>query len=145
MSLRKSSIDWPAGAVWNFPSGERGHLKLRIMLQKDFGGALLGLTDHFSVPFDNLDVFYNMFNLKIEKGGNIEGCSTVLSPGRWYDLVLNWDCEKGYCQVIVNDVPVKTLYILHRKPDASYLRLRPKSIVPDQGMLIESVEVRVDN
>lgn len=144
MSLRKSNTDWPSGSVWNFPSGQKGHLKLRIMLQKNFGGTQLGLTDYFSVPFDDLDVYYNMFNLGINKDGSLEGSNTKLVPDHWYDLVLNWDCEKGNSQVLVDEVPVKTLDIQRRSPEVSYLRLRSKSLDVDQGMLVESVEVKVD-
>lgn len=55
-----------AGAVWNFSLAARGRMVLKLMLKPGFSGALLGLTDHFSVPFDAEDRFFNLFNLETE-------------------------------------------------------------------------------
>src|SRR5439155_18962911 len=52
LGIRKTEPAWPAAAVWNFPMGARGHVRLNLMLKPGFGGALVGLTDHYSVPFD---------------------------------------------------------------------------------------------
>ena len=145
MSLRKSNIEWPSAAVLNFPAGGKGHLKLKVMLQKGFAGIQMGLTDHFSVPFDELDVFYNLFNLEIDKDGSLAGSQTKLEPMHWYDLVLNWDSLQGYCQVLLDEAPVANLEMQHKSPGVSYLRLRSKAEQVDQGMLIEYVEVKVND
>ena len=115
------------------------------MLQKGFAGMQLGLTDHFSVPFDELDVFYNLYNLEIDKDGRLAGSQTKLEPMQWYDLVLNWNVQRGYCQVLLNDVPVANLEIKHKSPGVSYLRLSSNAEQVDKGMLIEYVEIEVNN
>src|SRR5437588_2598026 len=69
LALRKPDPEWPAGAVWNFPAGKHGQLSMRLRLARDFAGALVGITDHFSVPFDEQDRFCNIFNLDIGPGG----------------------------------------------------------------------------
>jgi len=145
MSLRKSNMEWPSAAVLNFPKGEKGHLKLKVMLQKGFAGMQIGLTDHFSVPFDELDVFYNIFNLEIDKDGRLAGSQKKIEPMQWHDLVLNWDSQQGYCQVLLNEVPVANLEMQHKSPGVSYLRLRSTAEQVDTGMLIENLEVKVSD
>ena len=77
LSLRKTDTDWPAGAVWNFPAGLKGRLRLRALLNSGFAGARIGLTDHFSVPFDELDEFHNLFNLPIAGDGSINAQASL--------------------------------------------------------------------
>src|SRR5262249_26970009 len=57
LQVRKTDAGWPSGAVWNFPSGAAGRVRLRLLAKPGFSGARIGLTDHFSVPFDELDRF----------------------------------------------------------------------------------------
>ncbi len=145
MSLRKSYMEWPSAAVLNFPQGGKGQLKIRVMLKSSFDGVKLGLTDHFSVPFDKLDVFYNIFNLEIDKDGRLAGSQTKLESMSWYDLALSWDTQQGLCKVLLNDAPVANLEMQHKTPGVSYLRLRSKAEQVDAGMLIENLEVKVSN
>jgi len=56
LTVARTESEWPAAAVWNFPLSRRGDLHLRVRARSLFGGALLMLTDHFSVPFDPEDV-----------------------------------------------------------------------------------------
>src|SRR5207249_4818726 len=54
LALRRAAADWPAGtAVWNFPAGSSGRLRIRLLLKPGFRGGRIALTDHFSVPFDS--------------------------------------------------------------------------------------------
>jgi hypothetical protein len=102
LGLRKPDPEWPAGAVWNFPAGKRGELRMRVRLAPNFAGALVGLTDHFSVAFDEQDRFCNVFNLDIGPGGKLaEGVQ--VPTGRWADLVFSWDCDlQRQCSVTMN-------------------------------------------
>ena len=96
LALRKADPDWPAGAVWNFPVGSRGRLRLQLKLRTGFAGAVLGLTDHFSVPWDLEDTFYNVFNLSIAPSGELLP-KVKLAPERWYEMEFNWDTNRRQC------------------------------------------------
>src|SRR5262249_11196035 len=85
----KTEADWPAGAVWNFPSGLRGSLKLRLLMNQNFQGGLIALTDHFSTPFDSEDKFYNLFNVWVSANGQFSG-GGKLTPAKWHDLQFDW-------------------------------------------------------
>ena len=140
LSLRKPEADWPSAAVWNFPSGNRGRLRLRLMLRPGFKSANIGLTDHFSVPFDDEDRFNNLFNLSIDEGGRLAQ-AIKLETGRWYDLVLQWDSSRRECRVIVDGRQIAVVPQSHDGVGASYLRLRSTAPDTDEaGMLIEHVE-----
>lgn len=69
LQIRKPSPDWPSAAVWNFPGGAAGHMRFQLLLKTGFSGGLIGLTDHFSVPFDTEDRFHNLFNLELSRSG----------------------------------------------------------------------------
>jgi hypothetical protein len=142
LQIRKTEADWPAAAVWNFPAGAQGHLRLRIQLRPGFAGALIGLTDHFSTPFDLEDRFNNVYNLWIEPGGKIEG--TSLEPERWHDLQLDWSTEGQECPVRLDGKLIARLPVNRRSANVSYLRLRSTAGSTDAaGFLIESADVDV--
>lgn len=135
---------WPAGAVWNFPAGTSGEMRIRLQLTREFGGGVLGLTDHFSPPFDEQDVFYNLFNFEIGPKGALPH-GTHIEPGQWNELNLRWDCDAGECKVTSGGRFLATLPLLRKMtPGPSYLRLRSISPGADRGgMLVETVEVHV--
>jgi hypothetical protein len=135
---------WPSGAVWNFPSGQRGDLRLDLLIQPGFGGGVLGLTDQFSAPFDEQDIFFNLFNLEIRADGLTQK-GARLPAGQWNQLRLQWDCGTGQCDVSLNGKAIAALPLLrHETPGPSYLRLRSTSSLPDtSGMMIASAEVNV--
>jgi hypothetical protein len=148
LRVRKNHSDWPACAVWNFPAGLRGCLRIRLMLKPGFGGALVGITDHFSTPFDMEDRFYSLFNLEIAPDGRILNrtaeAPTTLSFGRWHDLALRWDCEKRHCRVMLDGRNVGTLPLLRETLGPCYLRLRSTAEQTDNaGFLVESAEADV--
>ena len=113
LTIAKPDPGWPAKAVWNFPLGSRGRLVLRILLKPGFSGALLALTDHFSVPFDAEDEFYNLYNLKIGAGGTIAGGDRI-DPGAWHTLQLDWDIAKQGAEVAVDGRPAGSLRLSAR-------------------------------
>jgi len=143
LSIRKAHEDWPAATVWNFPSGRRGSLRMRLLLKPDFKGALVGITDHFSVPFDQEDRFYNLFNLQINPDGQIAK-GIKLEPNHWYNVELKWDCEEHKCNVFLDKRQIQTLAQLRDSEGACYLR--PRSIaeeIDDAGFLVEYVEAEL--
>jgi hypothetical protein len=155
LSLRKTQPDWPAAAVWNFPSGRQGRLRLRLKLNPGFAGALVGLTDHFSVPFDLEDRVNNLFNLDLGvRSGPVRASASRrnyepearLTPGRWHDLLLEWDCDQQECRVLVGGRKVSVLPLLRETAGVCYLRLRSTAEQTDNaGFLVESVEADISN
>jgi len=143
LSTRKTHLDWPATAVWNFPSGAKGRLRLRLLLKHGFDGALLGITDHFSVPFDQEDKFYNLFNLPISPDGQIaEGIKLV--AGRWHTIELIWDCAQHKCRISLDGRQIRELPQLRDSDGACYLRLRSTAEgTDDAGFLVEYVEANL--
>jgi len=142
MALQRQNTAWPAAAVWNFPVGYEGKLRMTLMLRQAFGGAVVGLTDHFSVPWDPEDQFYNTFNFPIAADGHIFP-NVKLVFNRWYDVEFEWDTVGRHCRVSVNGKPAGILEDNRRSAGVSYLRIRSVSERPDSGMLIRSVAADV--
>lgn len=144
LQLRKAARDWPAGAVWNFPAGNKGRLEMRFRVPPGFGGVRIGLTDHFSVPFDPEDAYFNLYNLTLGPDGKLptEGS---LEPNRWHTLRFDWDCSRRSCQVALDGKRLTTLEQT-RPTDmgVNYIRLISTATEPDSaGLLVESVETSV--
>ena len=140
LSIRKAESDWQAAAVWNFPMSARGHLRLNLMLKPGFGGALVGLTDHYSVPYDEEDRFYNVYNFPIAARGGLPNGDTI-EPNRWHRLDLDWDTLSGNARVTLDGRPIGALRSKRESEGISYLRLRSTAPGTDSGgFLIESVE-----
>lgn len=144
LSLRKPDKNWPSGATWNFPAGRRGQLRLRMQIAPGFSGALIGITDHFSVPFDEQDVFWNVFNFDISHGGTLRNGGR-LQPGRWHELTFNWNCDQCQCNVLQDGRPIDVLKMNRDTPGPSYLRLRSTALDQDSvGLRVESISVDVN-
>lgn len=136
LRICKTHGDWPASAVWNFPFGARGRLRMKLSLKPGFGGAMVLITDHFSVPFDEEDEFYALYKLQIgpEK----------LDTDRCYNVQFDWDCAKHECRVSLDDRRVAVLPQLRMSDGACYLRLRSTAEQMDNaGLLVEYVEADV--
>lgn len=138
LSIRKAEADWPAGAVWNFPVGSKGRLKLKMKLRAGFGGANLGLTDHFSVPWDVEDHFFNVFNIPLPASGEILP-NVKLEPGRWYELLLDWDTAARSCRISVDGKFAGMIEDNRRAEGINYVRFRSLAVRPDAGLEIGSV------
>jgi hypothetical protein len=143
LAVRKADQDWPAGAVWNFPIGAKGRLRIEFMLRPGFGGAVLGLTDHYSVPWDVEDVFFNVLNLPIPASGQVFP-NLILTTGRWYRMTLDWDTGRGDYKLSLDGSPVGTLSDRHQSYGLNYLRIRSFAESPDAGLLVRSVSVDVE-
>ncbi len=143
LQISKPDATWPAAAVRNFPLGRAGRLSLRFSLMPGAKGFLVALTDHFSVPFDEEDRFYSVFNLFIDADHKLAG-SHRLEPSRWYTLVLDWDCGRRQCRVLLDGRQVTVLPLLKETLGVNYLRLRSMAGETDpSGILLESVKVDV--
>jgi hypothetical protein len=143
LALRKADAKWPAGAVWNFPVGSQGRLRLQLKLRPGFGGALLGLADHFSTPWDPEDEFHNVFNLPIPPTGELLASEAKLTPDRWHELELSWDTGGRTCDVLLDGKQVGSLEDNRRSDGVNYLRLRSTSAQPDAGLRLGAVRADV--
>lgn len=143
MAIRKTDAEWPAAAVWNFPLGKAGRLRLKISVRSGFQGALIGITDHFSTPFEEEDRFYNLFNFEIGPDGRLPQ-GAKLDSNRWHDLQFAWDMAKRECRVFQGNRQIASLPLQRSSEGPCYLRLRSvANEVDPAGFLIDSVEVDV--
>jgi hypothetical protein len=139
LEISKPEPDWPSAAVWNFPNGMNGRLKIHLKLNSGFAGARIGLTDHFSVPFDPEDQYHNLFNLDIGPNGKLQ--QGEISPGQWHDLELNWNVAKQECRVLVDGIEAGALPMQRRTSGVNYLRIRSTVDNIDRaGLLIDDVD-----
>ena len=160
LGIQKTDKDWPACAVWNFPAGGRGALRLKMQMPAMAQGILIGLTDHYSVPFDDEDVFNNVFNLRIGQKGEIGETRSGWDSQAWHSLDLIWDCAAGTCAVTVDGANAATLRSLRAATSLSYLRVKSlagasmplvyaegRAVNPEETdpspLLIESVAVEI--
>jgi hypothetical protein len=143
LRLCKSKADWPAAAVWNFPNALRGHLTMHLKLNPGFSGARIGLTDHFSVPFDPEDEYHNLYTIHIDSHGTCG--EQQVSVGDWHILEIAW--KPTTCNISVDGKEAMTLPAERRSKGINYLRLCSTAVDADNaGMLIESVsESMTDN
>ena len=139
--VRRAATDWPAGAAWNFPMGAKGNLRLRIRLQPGFGGDNIGLTDHYSIPFDDRDIFYNVFNLSIAADGKL--LSASIADGQWHTVVLQWDTVTGQCEVIVDGKAAGKIAAQRHSVGIDYLRFHALPDNPDGGLLVSTIDADV--
>jgi hypothetical protein len=143
LSIRKTDPAWPSGAVWNFPMGARGRVRIDLMLKRGLGGVLLGLTDHYSVPFDAEDVFHNVYNVAVGAGGTLEPGGN-LDVDRWLRLEVSWDTAAGTARILADGKPVALLRAKRESEGIGYLRLRATApSVDHEGLLVASVEAEV--
>lgn len=142
LRLQREDEEFPAAAVWNFPSGIRGNVRLRCCCEVGTRGLIIGLTDHFSTPFDLEDGFHNVFMLTVGLARSVEG--VCLEAGRWQDLCIDWDTSRRKCRVRVNGQLIRIGLQQRVSAGISYLRLRAAAEErEDGGVLVESVAADV--
>lgn len=142
LRIRKPDPEWPATAVWNFPIGKKGQLTLRLLLTPGFKGLRIGLTDHFSVPYDLEDYLHAVYVLEINGGGRL--ANERLTLGRWQELRIQWDVPKREARVFLDGREVTTLPLLRQTEGICYLRISSTAEELDEaGFLVESVEADV--
>jgi hypothetical protein len=141
--IRRGDAGWPSGAVWNFPMGAEGELRLHMRLESGFAGDNIGLTDHYSVPFDDRDTLFNVFNLPITPEGKL--LSAPLLDGKWHEVKLSWNTATERCVVTVDGRSAGSVRAQRPATGIDYLRFHPMPDVPDGGLVLSSVEANVSN
>lgn len=124
LSLQKTEREWPACAVWNFPAGSRGTVRLRLRMPDTARGIHIGLTDHFSTPFDEEDVFHNVYNLVLDEAGRVGGAPTEWARDAWHTLELTWNNDENTCAVSIDGAPVAALDARRGSPGIGYVRIK---------------------
>ena len=137
LTIRRVDTDFPSAAVWNFPMGSTGTLRMRVKLPRDGEGFRIGLTDHYSPPFDEEDMYYNVFNVKM---GGPDGISVPTE--QWGEVQLEWDTNTGSCTVSTGLKEICTIKASRVAHGICYLRIMARSAKPEKGGLwLDSMEV----
>ena len=146
LHLRRPDEKDADGAVWNFPNGRSGKLRLKLMLNEGFGGGSIALTDRCFNPTDNHGERLAMFTLPISAEGRLAS-GPKISIGKWHTLDLVWELEAGTCKVYREGKELLRLPQQHETLNGlSYLRLRSKApVIDNAGYLVESVVVDIDD
>lgn len=147
LHIRRPDEKESDGAVWNFPNGRSGTLRVRIMLNEGFKGGNIALTDRFFNPSDSHGERLAMFSLPIAADGRLDDDGPILDAGKWYNLEFTWNIDSKTCKVRNNGAHILTLPLRHQTLNGlSYLRLRSMATTTDAaGYYVESVDVDIDD
>jgi BNR repeat-like domain len=142
--LARPDNDAPDGAVWNFPAGHSGELRLSVLLPAGSSGGSIALADRFFDPTDDAGESEAMFRVRIApRAGN--GLLS-LAPDKWHTIALCWDAGQRTCRVDVDGTKADVLRMRGESfAGPSYLRLRSDAgtMLDEVGWLVERVDVEV--
>ncbi|MFC2111716.1 sialidase family protein [Bacteroidota bacterium] len=145
------------GAVWNFPSGEKGTLTTRVLLPKGSQGTRINLTDRWFNPIDTNAYNYAMFTVELvaipQSGtGPSQTTGILLEPDAWHTLRFEWnglgDTGSDQCELYINEATEPFQILLNRKSinGISYVHYISTATKEDPyGILVESVDAKLDN
>ena len=165
LCVARAAAEWPAAAVWNFPLARRGALHLRLRARAPFGGALLLLADHFSVPFDPEDAIDAVVATQLVAAGAASAApgdgfddgdtpgpramgprwlpeavgSLALPAGEWCDVTVEWDLDAARVRLSGPGGPAVDLRPRRVADGLCYLRLKSTAESADGGLELESV------
>lgn len=137
LAVEKTEADWPAAAVWNFRAGTRGTLTMRLLVKEGAGAVRVGISDHFSPPFDLEDGLFNLFEVHPQ---TLPG----FKAGSWQDFELTWDCDAGTC--VSGFEGQKTIEARQSRRSLTPCYLRIHAVGEEalnSGLLVEQVRVLV--
>jgi len=91
------------GAVWNFPAGKAGEVRVSLRLVKGGQGIRICLMDRFFNPFDTAARNYAQYAVEIDGKGRVKGTKLVLKQDVWHELVIRWsDSFKKEAKFVFN-------------------------------------------
>lgn len=134
-------VDDREGAVWNFPAGHRGALRLRVRLPAGSAGCRIALLDRWLNPTDPVVEHYAAVVLTIAADGRING-RPGLEPDRWHEVTITWDLARSPAAHVRVDAG-EDLPLTSRRPvrdGLSYLHLQTLATAADpHGLLLSHV------
>ena len=144
LCVQRVDREFPAGAVWNFPSGRAGAVRVRFQLLPGTAPTSVTLTDHYSSPFDTTAEINGLYSFRLAV--DVPGSQGHrLQAGAWHDLELRWDVRKRACAAWIDGSFWRECGQLRLLTEgANYLRFRALSDTPAPGIQIASVSARVE-
>ncbi|MBM3734649.1 MAG: exo-alpha-sialidase [Acidobacteria bacterium] len=130
MRIERADSDWPAVAVWNFPNGASGSVRIALTPSATLDARIL-LTDHFSTPLDEEDFLNCLYGFDCGRA--------MLTPERRQEIELEWNAAKRECTVKLDGRGVGVIPSSRESAGANYLRIRVKR----GSMHVHRVEARV--
>lgn len=135
-------LDDREGAVWNFPAGMAGKVRLHVRMPSGSGGTQITLVDRWFNPTDPVVGHFAQLVLRIGADGKING-QMGLVPDRWHWLTVRWDLAKSPAgRFCVDDGPEYGLeQVFATRNGISYVHIQSAAAGEDvQGILIDRVE-----
>ncbi len=138
LMIRKIDAAWPSCAVWNFPLGARGVLDMLLRAEPGSQGLSIGLTDHFSPPFDPEDSFHNLVEWRLST-------DRLLQPGPWFRFQMEWRVDGDRCcRVRFDGRQVARVCLRRLSAGANYLRIKSLAVTGETGgVMLASVAVKI--
>lgn len=133
------------GAVWNFPAGHEGILKLRFKLQAGSAGFQLCLLDRWFNPVDPVVSHFSTFVLTVDAGGFLNR-SVKAELGCWHDLKISWNLKSQTAVVYLNEKKTDLTLKLNfpSMNGISYCHLQSIAENTDvHGVLIEKISAKI--
>ena len=127
------------GAVWNFPAGHSGQVRVHLYLPAGSPGTQLCLLDRWFNPTDPVVASFSQVALAIDAAGRINGLPG-LTPERWHWLTIRWDgATAAFC---VDDGSERSFaFLVPTLNGLSYLHLQSMATAADEhGLLLDVVE-----
>lgn len=145
LHLRKPDDKDADGAVWNFPAGRSGSMKMRLRFAQGQQGARINLADRFFEPADGKVDAKAVFGFSISPDGQLEGSDYRFPADRWVNVELRWNDENGSCEIFADGTPVATIPRRNNSVHGvSYLHLRSLAKTVDPaGFLLGNVRVSI--
>ncbi len=145
LKIVRTDAEFPAGAVWNFPNGRKGTVKIRFQIMPGPGTASITLTDHFSSPFDREAELNGLFQMTLPPI-DTPSADDSLESGTWHELALSWDFSLRRCVATIDGRPWRELAQRRLASEGvHYARFRAESDTPQaRGILIESISAEIE-
>ncbi|HCE45820.1 MAG TPA: exo-alpha-sialidase [Lentisphaeria bacterium] len=137
------------GAVWNFPVGKAGEVRVSLRLVKGGQGIRICLMDRFFNPFNSIAHDYAQYSVEIDGTGRVKGTRIVLKKDVWHELVIKWtDSFKKEAKLSFGKKGpmISAPLIFPSGNGISYLHMMSIADSADfSGVLVRSVEAKVNS